>query len=99
MSGLWRQFQIATRNPGIVSSWFAGTAPLWLGLIDGLLDYDDTARIHKITAPTRLLWGDQDSLFSRAEQDRFLASVPHAELIVYEETGHCPNWEVPERVA
>jgi pimeloyl-ACP methyl ester carboxylesterase len=38
-------------------------------------------------------------MFSRAEQARFLAALPGARLKVYEGTGHCPNWEQPERVA
>jgi pimeloyl-ACP methyl ester carboxylesterase len=38
-------------------------------------------------------------LFSRAQQDAFLAALPAARLKVYEETGHCPNWERPEQVA
>jgi pimeloyl-ACP methyl ester carboxylesterase len=45
------------------------------------------------------MWGDQDALFSRTDQDRFMATLPAAQLTVYEETGHCPNWERPERVA
>jgi pimeloyl-ACP methyl ester carboxylesterase len=72
---------------------------LWREMIDRLLEYDDAEQLRKIAAPTLLLWGDHDALFSRAEQDRFLAAVPHAGLTVYEGTGHCPNWEEPERVA
>jgi non-heme chloroperoxidase len=74
-------------------------ARLWLQLIDGLLKYDDTAQLRNIESPTLLIWGDHDALFSREDQDRFLASCPQARLTVYEETGHCPNWERPERVA
>jgi pimeloyl-ACP methyl ester carboxylesterase len=38
-------------------------------------------------------------LFSREEQDRFIAALPGARLMIYEDTGHCPNWERPEKVA
>lgn len=72
---------------------------LWPLMIDHMVEYEDTEQLRHITAPTLLLWGDRDALFSRADQDRFLAAVPHAKLKVYEETGHCPNWEQPERVA
>jgi hypothetical protein len=34
-----------------------------------------TTKLGRITAPIRLLWGDKDVLFSRAEQDRFLAAA------------------------
>ena len=72
---------------------------LWGEMIDRLREYDDTDRLSTIAAPTLLLWGDKDALFSRAEQDRFLAALPSASIKVYEETGHCPNWERPELVA
>jgi non-heme chloroperoxidase len=72
---------------------------LWRGAIDHLLAYDDTPRLARIEASTLLLWGDRDALFSRADQDRCLAALPAARLTVYEETGHCPNWERPDQVA
>jgi pimeloyl-ACP methyl ester carboxylesterase len=72
---------------------------LWPVMIDGLLAYDDTRELGRIRAPTQLLWGDHDALFSRAQQDAFLAALPAARLRVYQETGHCPNWERPEWVA
>ena len=52
-----------------------------------------------ITAPTLLLWGDQDALVPRTEQDTLLAAIPGARLVVYNDAGHSPNWEQPERVA
>ena len=48
---------------------------------------------------TLLLWGDQDALVPRAEQDALLAAIPDARLLVYSDAGHSPNWEQPERVA
>jgi non-heme chloroperoxidase len=72
---------------------------LWPVMIDGLLAYDDTRDLGRIRVPTQLLWGDHDALFSRAQQDAFLAALPAARLKVYPETGHCPNWERPEWVA
>jgi pimeloyl-ACP methyl ester carboxylesterase len=72
---------------------------LWRILIDRLVDYDDTRNLTRIEAPTHLLWGERDALYSRAEQDAFLGALPGARLSIYDETGHCPNWEQPERVA
>ena len=72
---------------------------LWRLAMDKLVEYDDTKRLARIEAPTHLLWGDKDAIFSRAEQDSFMAALPAARFTVYEETGHCPNWERPERVA
>jgi non-heme chloroperoxidase len=72
---------------------------LWRLTFDRLLEYDDADGLARVTAPTLLLWGDRDALFSRADQDRFLTALPAATLKIYEETGHCPNWEQPEQVA
>jgi non-heme chloroperoxidase len=72
---------------------------LWRPLIDRLIEYDDIREVGRIAVPTLLLWGDRDALFSRSEQDRFLEALPSAELIVYADTGHCPNWERPDDVA
>ena len=72
---------------------------LWRLAIDKLIEYDDTKQLGKIKAPTRLLWGDKDALFSRTEQECLTAELTTARLTIYEDTGHCPNWEQPERVA
>jgi non-heme chloroperoxidase len=73
-------------------------ARLWREVLDGLLAFDDAADLGQITAPTLLLWGDRDALFPREQQERLVAAIPDARLLVYPETGHCPNWERPERV-
>ena len=72
---------------------------LWRLAIDRMLEYDDSNRLEEIAAPTLLLWGDHDALFSRSDQERLNATIPGSRLIVYEETGHCPNWERPELLA
>lgn len=72
---------------------------LWRVTFDSLLEYDDAPQLSRIQAPTQLLWGEHDALFSRGDQDQLLAAIPGARLTVYPQTGHCPNWERPERVA
>ena len=74
-------------------------ARLWPVMVDRLIEYDDAAQLSKIAAPTLLLWGEHDALFPRTHQDRVMTALPGAELKIYQETGHCPNWERPERVA
>jgi non-heme chloroperoxidase len=72
---------------------------LWRFAIDRLLEYDDAEQLARIEAPTLLLWGEHDALFSRSAQDRFMTALPAARLTIFQDTGHCPNWERPERVA
>jgi pimeloyl-ACP methyl ester carboxylesterase len=74
-------------------------ARLWREVLDGLIAFNDRADLGRITALTLLIWGEQDALFPREEQERLVAAIPDARLVVYPETGHCPNWERPERVA
>ena len=74
-------------------------ARLWRELLDHLIAHRDPGPLSGIAAPTLLLWGERDALFPREHQDRLLAGIPGARLIIYPETGHCPNWERPERVA
>ena len=47
-----------------------------------------------------ILRGEQDALFAGVDgQQRLAAAIPGAQLTVYPETGHSPNWERPECVA
>jgi non-heme chloroperoxidase len=74
-------------------------ARVWKSALDGLLAFDDTADLGRISAPTLLLWGQSDRLLSQEEQDHLAAAIPGAGVIVYPETGHSPNWERPQQVA
>ncbi|HET7217909.1 MAG TPA: alpha/beta hydrolase, partial [Vicinamibacterales bacterium] len=102
-----RDFQASTAYRSIPEDFFGQIVTeslklpsrLWRVLIDRLLEYDDTEELAGIVCPTFLMWGERDALFSRNDQDRFLAALPRARLTVYEQTGHCPNWERPEAVA
>lgn len=74
-------------------------ARLWPVMLDALMACDDADVLRKMSCPTLLLWGDHDALFSRADQDRLIAALPNAHMEIYDDTGHCANWERPERVA
>jgi pimeloyl-ACP methyl ester carboxylesterase len=68
----------------------------WEGVV---LALDHTARLGEIGAPTLILWGEQDPLLPREEQERLAAVIPNATLKSYPETGHLAQWERPEWVA
>ncbi len=105
--GFAREFQASTAHRPLPADFFDRIVTetlklpprLWRLTVEGLLDYNDTRLLERIEARTLLLWGDRDALFSRVDQDRLIETLPGARLNVYEETGHCPNWEQPERVA
>lgn len=53
--------------------------------------------VHRIEAPTLLLWGDADRLIGRPVIDEVRRRRPDWDHEVFEGTGHCPQIEVPER--
>ena len=74
-------------------------ARVWRGYYEGVvLTTDDRARLGEIGAPTLILWGEQDAVLPREEQERRAAAIPNATLRVYPETGHLVHWERPEWV-
>lgn len=74
-------------------------AHVWSGTFRGLLDDDTFDRLGRIGCPTRVVWGGQDALLPRDDQERLVAAIPGATLTVYREAGHVPYWEEPRRTA
>jgi non-heme chloroperoxidase len=62
------------------------------------IDHDYVVELREIKAPTLILWGEQDALFPREEQERLAAAIPGATLRVYPDTGHAVHWDRPEQV-
>jgi pimeloyl-ACP methyl ester carboxylesterase len=83
----------------LVAQSLKAPARVWQAALEGLLGFDDAAELGRIVAPTLLLWGERDGLFSREEQERLAAAIPGARLQMVPETGHSPHLERPERVA
>jgi non-heme chloroperoxidase len=66
----------------------------WEGVV---LAPDHASRLHEIEAPTLIIWGDKDAVFSREDPERLAGAIPGATLKVYTETGHAVHWERPEQ--
>ena len=56
-------------------------------------------RIHRIKAPTLLLWGKEDRLVPPVYADEFTRRLPGARLQTVDQAGHAPHLEQPETVA
>lgn len=101
-----REFQSSTLAAPVPAEFFdtlvaaslEAPARVWRAAFDGIRAMPAAADL-AITARTLLIWGDQDALVPRAQQDALLAALPASRLVVYEGAGHSPNWEQPERVA
>jgi len=74
-------------------------AAMFHELARGSADPKHVEKLGRIKAKTLLLWGDQDSMFSKGDQDSLLKAIPGSRLIPYADTGHALHWEFPERCA
>ncbi|NUP08580.1 MAG: alpha/beta hydrolase [Polyangiaceae bacterium] len=72
-------------------------AAIWQQALDGLIADDHSSQLSSITAPTLILWGDQDGFFSLADQQGLDSLIPDSTLVVYEGTGHGLHVEQPHR--
>ncbi|MBW1598769.1 alpha/beta fold hydrolase [Streptomyces sp. JJ38] len=74
-------------------------ARVWRDTLRGLLDTDLRATLPHVRVPTLVVWGDRDTVLSRADQESIVDAVPDARLVVYEGAGHVVYWDSPERAA
>jgi non-heme chloroperoxidase len=85
----------------VVSESLKLPARVWIDYLEQAvlsIDHDYVLGMRKIEAPTLMLWGEQDPLFPREEQERLAAAIPGARLKVYPDTGHAVHWDRPEWV-
>ncbi len=59
----------------------------------------DLEAIHRLSAPTLVVWGDQDPLFERPVIDHALGLRPDWHLHVIKTVGHLPPMEAPNAYA
>lgn len=71
----------------------AGLRPL----VDRENQYADD--VGNITAPTLVIWGAEDRLIHASAAQTFDERLPNAEVVIYEEIGHLPMEEAPDRTA
>jgi pimeloyl-ACP methyl ester carboxylesterase len=60
---------------------------------------DSLATIADVDLPTLVVWGEEDALSDRAEQDRMVGAVSDGSLVVVPAAGHLANVEDPESVS
>jgi pimeloyl-ACP methyl ester carboxylesterase len=56
-------------------------------------------RIHRVTAPALLVWGEEDRLVPPVYADEFARRLPGARREIVDGAGHAPQLEQPEAVA
>jgi pimeloyl-ACP methyl ester carboxylesterase len=55
--------------------------------------------LHEIMIPTLILWGEQDRIVPVEAAHAFQSAIQHSRLIIYPNTGHLPQEEVPDESA
>jgi non-heme chloroperoxidase len=70
-------------------------ARVWRATLERLLNAEVPIEKGTISAPTLLLWGDQDEICLRSEQEALVAAIASAELVTYPGTGHLVACEQP----
>lgn len=63
------------------------------------IKYDFVDEIKQVQCPTLIMWGDSDRLVSVEAGPKFHADIPNSELLIYENMGHVPMEEIPEKSA
>ena len=58
---------------------------------------DIAARIPQIKVPTLILWGGRDQLIPPDAGRRFARDIAGSELVMFDDLGHVPHEEAPER--
>jgi non-heme chloroperoxidase len=72
---------------------------VWRETFKGLMADDSFGELHTIKAPTLIIWGGQDTILSRSDQEALMAAIPGSRLLVYSGAGHSFYLEEPDRVA
>jgi pimeloyl-ACP methyl ester carboxylesterase len=55
-------------------------------------------RLHRVTAPTLIMWGEDDKLISPVYAEEFASRIADSRVEIIEGAGHVPQWEQLERV-
>lgn len=59
----------------------------------------NTHSLFQLKVPTLVLWGEKDNWLNVEQSEKFMEDLPNAKRIVYENVGHVPMEEIPEKSA
>jgi pimeloyl-ACP methyl ester carboxylesterase len=78
----------------------AFTSPAVTGPLDKLSEDDalSDAELARITAPTALIWGEHDGIFSIDVAERMAAALPRSVVYRVATAAHIVQWESPRRL-
>ncbi len=68
-------------------------------ILFAILLYTPSKSIESLEEPTLILWGKEDQWAPLENAERFNELIPDSKVVVYEDVGHVPMEEAPERSA
>ena len=95
--------QVAIRHPSRIPADFAWELIEHSGregfepALKAILTYDFRDRLSQIKCPTLIVWGSDDMLVPRKDADEYERVIPNSRKVVFEDTGHSPMMERPEK--
>jgi pimeloyl-ACP methyl ester carboxylesterase len=101
----WQESTLARPIPvdhleTIVTETLKVPARVWHETFEGFVSTPDASgELTRVTVPSLIVWGDKDTYALRESQDRLVAALPSARLLIYEGGGHAFHWEEPARLA
>jgi pimeloyl-ACP methyl ester carboxylesterase len=60
---------------------------------------DTWQKINEVVQPTLIVWGAEDQIITVDNAEKFAAKLPNNALKIYDDIGHLPMLEAPERLA
>lgn len=71
------------------------------GVVQGMLTTRDDDALLQVPAdiPVTLVWGRSDPTHRRTDPQSLRAHCPHLEVVTFDDAGHLPDLEAPERYA
>jgi pimeloyl-ACP methyl ester carboxylesterase len=71
--------------------------PGFFDALQAIFDYDFRDRLPEISCPTLIVWGRDDEVVPVADAHEYERLIPNARKVIFEDTGHVPMLERPER--
>jgi pimeloyl-ACP methyl ester carboxylesterase len=72
---------------------------VWRETLKNILTEDFSTELVRIAVPTLVIWGNEDAVLPREDQETLTSLIAGSRLIVYPGAGHVFYWEEPDRVA
>jgi len=62
-------------------------------------NYDFKQELTRIKVPTLIMWGTEDKVINYRNSEIFNQLIPVSEILIYQDIGHAPMIEIPEKSA